>query len=91
MMIVQDMSTQIKKETKHYIINTHVEALFYLIHTFSLQSEKKLWKASLLMLLIWTISWTPYALVFLASLTGHKHLITHHTDMIPGRISYNTS
>ena len=38
------------------------------------------------MLLWWSISWTPYALVFLAAVTGQKQLITQHTDMLPGKL-----
>ena len=54
-----------------------------------MQDEKKLWKASLLLLLIWTVSWTPYALIFLASVTGHRQVITLEMDMLPGRYHHS--
>ena len=49
-----------------------------------LQVEKKLWKTSLALVLVWLFSWSPYASVFLANITGHAGLVTHHLDMLPG-------
>ena len=51
-----------------------------------LQSEKKLWRATVMMLLTWTVAWTPYALMFLASISGHRDLITHHGNMWAGNV-----
>ena len=53
---------------------------------FSFQSERKLWMVTLMLVLVWLISWTPYAMVFLLSATGYRHLISHHVDMLPGKI-----
>jgi hypothetical protein len=41
---------------------------------------------TLMLVLVWLISWTPYAMVFLLSATGYRHLISHHVDMLPGKI-----
>ena len=41
-----------------------------------------------MMLIWWSISWTPYAMVFLASVSGHQHLISHHADMLPGIVPF---
>ena len=49
------------------------------------QSERKLWRASLMMLLSWTVAWTPYALMFLASVSGYRDLISHHSTMWAGQ------
>ena len=54
-----------------------------------LQVEKKLWKTSLALVLVWLFSWSPYASVFLANITGHASLVTHHLDMLPGTTSVN--
>ena len=51
-----------------------------------LQSEKKLWRATVMMLLTWTVAWTPYALMFLASISGHRDLISHHGNMWAGNV-----
>ena len=51
-----------------------------------LQVEKKLWKTSLALVLVWLFSWSPYASVFLANITGHAGLVTHHLDMLPGTL-----
>ena len=55
-----------------------------------LQVEKKLWKTSLALVLVWLFSWSPYASVFLANITGHAGLVTHHLDMLPGTTPVNT-
>ena len=49
-----------------------------------MQSERSLWRGGLLLLLFWTISWTPYALVFLFSLLRCSHYLDHHLHMLPG-------
>ena len=49
-----------------------------------LQVEKRLSRASLRLLSVWLFSWTPYALVFLANISGYSSLVTHHADMLPG-------
>lgn len=54
-----------------------------------LQVEKKLWKTSLALVLVWLFSWSPYASVFLANITGHSALVTHHLDMLPGTTPVN--
>ena len=72
-----------KKQKKRRLMVTH---LLFSIHYFVFsESEKKLWRSSFTLILSWTLAWTPYALVFLASVTGHEYLITQHTDMLPGR------
>ena len=43
---------------------------------------------TLMLLLIWFISWTPYAMVFFLTATGYKHWITPHVDMLPGITVY---
>ena len=49
-----------------------------------LQVERRLWKTSLALVLVWLFSWSPYASVFLANITGHASLVTHHLVMLPG-------
>ena len=49
-----------------------------------LQVEKKLWKTSLALVLVWLFSWSPYASVFLANIMGHSSLVTNHLVMLPG-------
>ena len=49
-----------------------------------LNVERRLWRGSLLLLTVWLVSWSPYAGVFLAFVTGNSHLVTQHSDMIPG-------
>ena len=65
------------------------------------QIERKLWRGSLILLLVWLgkyyemffsflkitfllVSWSPYAGVCLAFISGNSHLINQHSDMIPG-------
>ena len=62
----------------------HLPCLFLKINVVAGQSERKLWRASMMMLVAWTVAWTPYALMFLASLSGHRDLITHHINMWAG-------
>ena len=38
-----------------------------------------------MLLSVWLFSWTPYSLVFLANISGYSSLVTHHTDMLPGK------
>merc|ERR1719219_1357237 len=46
-----------------------------------LTSEKKLWKACLVMLISWSLTWSPYAFLFLLAISGQHHLLTHHSVM----------
>ena len=48
------------------------------------QSEKKLWKACMVMLISWSLTWSPYALLFLLAISGQHHLLTHHSVMAAG-------
>ena len=50
------------------------------------QDEKKLWRRTFLLILLWLATWTPYAGVFLASVTGHARHVTPHVDMLPAVI-----
>ena len=50
--------------------------------------EKRLTRTSLMLLMIWLLSWTPYATVFLVNISGYGHLITHHIDMLPGQFFF---
>ena len=36
------------------------------------------------LVLVWLLSWSPYASVFLANVTGHSAMLTHHLVMLPG-------
>ena len=58
--------------------------MFLNVNVVAGQSERRLWRASIMMLFAWTVAWTPYALMFLASLSGHRDLITHHSNMWAG-------
>ena len=48
------------------------------------QSEKKLWKACMVMLISWSLTWSPYALLFLLAISGQHHLLNHHSVMAAG-------
>ena len=48
------------------------------------QSEKKLWKACMVMLISWSLTWSPYALLFLLAISGQHHLLSHHSVMAAG-------
>ena len=55
------------------------------IFTFDSQAEKKLWIVTLMLLLVWFISWTPYTVVFLLLSLGNKNLVSPDVDMLPGK------
>lgn len=50
-----------------------------------MQTEQKLVLTSAALMLVWSLSWSPYAGVFLANIAGHAELVTNHVDMIPGQ------
>ena len=50
-----------------------------------MQTERKLVLTSAALMLVWSLSWSPYAGVFLANIAGHAELVTNHVDMIPGQ------
>ena len=54
------------------------------IATLIVQSEKKLWKACMVMLISWSLTWSPYALLFLLAISGQQNLLTHHSVMAAG-------
>ena len=41
---------------------------------------------SVALMLVWSLSWSPYAGVFLANIAGRADLVTNHVDMIPGQL-----
>ena len=50
----------------------------YLNSIIPFQSEKKLWRVSIVILLSWSLTWSPYAFVFLACAAGKEDLIDNH-------------
>ena len=81
-METRNSSSARKHKKQRMMVRSHSQ--YSILFLLAFQSERKLWRSSLLLLCCWTIAWTPYALVFLASLSGNRQLITQHTDMIPG-------
>ena len=56
--------------------------------TIIIQSEKKLWKACMVMLISWSLTWSPYALLFLLAISGQQNLLSHHSVMAAGWLTY---
>ena len=48
------------------------------------QSEHRLWRVTACGLLVWFLSWTPYAFLCLLAFTGHRHIIPHQAYVLPG-------
>ena len=92
---VQKMKNQRTKLNQISVIMNILKLVYKLLYyqSFSqnvdlknFQVEKRLSRASLRLLSVWLFSWTPYALVFLANISGYSSLVTHHADMLPGNL-----